>query len=262
LTVDIADFVGPRPTINFKAVEQTTTPVRAYILGHDNDFRTTPQQVTNLIAGVNRIYEQAGMRFVLESAVCLNTSDSWLNLILDTPDADKPKRDAICDICQHANVIELYFVHSIDQGAMALNNYNAQNQVTGIILSPAATITTLAHEIGHSCGLADIYVMDNVHEHSHSDQLQPVSGSISSQRLPNDWGATHPECHFYFPFVDQPALIRKLLMFGRSSEFKGDIPAGDIYGIWYIEPPDGNSAVKSLAPVSLGLHTTRTPVHQ
>ena len=63
LTVDIADFKGPKPKIDFKAVQQTTTSIRAYILGHDNDFRTTPQQVTNLVEGVNRIYEQAGMRF-------------------------------------------------------------------------------------------------------------------------------------------------------------------------------------------------------
>jgi hypothetical protein len=57
-------------------------------------------------------------------------------------------------------------------------------------------------------------------------------------------------------------MIRTLLMYGFTSEFKGDIPRGKIYGIWYTDPPDGDSAVKLLAPVSFGQFSTRNPVHQ
>ena len=261
LTVDIADFEGPKPKIEFKAVEQTTTSVRAYILGYEGDFRTTPQQVTNLIAGVNRIYEQAGMRFVLESVSTREVSSDLLNISFAHPD-DAQKCDAICDLASDTGGLELYFVHSLGEDVAGLNNRNANDEITGIIVPSNVTYVTLAHEIGHSCGLADIYINDSMYEHHYSDRLPPISGPISYSWLPNDWGCTSTEVHYYLPVVDQPMLISNLLMHGHSSQFKADIPSGNIYGIWYIDRGDGDSAVSSRAPVSFGPLTTRNPVHK
>jgi hypothetical protein len=262
LIVDIADFEGPKPKIEFEAVEQTTTSVRAYILGYDNDFRTTPQQVTNLIAGVNRIYEQAGMRFVLETVVSTNVPASWVNVKLRSDDAGALQCNAICNIAQNTGGLELYFVNSFDLPITGINNHNEQDDISGIILLPTVSAVTLAHEIGHSCGLVDIYVTDIIHEHHYTAPLPPVSGSISHSRLPNDWGCTSPEVHYYYLIVDQPMLIRSLLMYGHTDVSKGDIPSGDVYGIWYIDPPDGDSAVAARATVSFNQYTTRNPVHK
>ena len=262
LTVDIADFEGPKPIIEFEAVELTTTLVRAYILGYDNDFRTTPEQVTNLIAGVNRIYEQVGMRFVLESVSTTNVLDTWADIYFRSNDHDEPKCNAICNIAQNTNGLELYFVHSFDSPIAGFNQRNSQDEITGIILPPDVTHITLAHEIGHSCGLRDIYINDSQYDHHNSTLLSPVSGPPNYSRLPKDWGCTSHDIHYYLPIVDQPMLIRDLLMHGHSSQSKADIPLGDIEGIWYTERGNGDSAVLSLAPVSFEHNATRNPVHK
>ena len=263
LTVDIADFEGPKPKIDFKAVEQTTTSVRAFILGYDNDFRTTPQQVTNLIAGVNCIYEQAGMRFVLEAVVSTNVPASWLTLdIGQASGADNQRCDSICNIAHNTTGIELYFVYSLGEDVNGINHHNENDEITGIILSSGVTSVTLAHEIGHSCGLADFYLSDTIYRHSYSATLPSVTGKLRHAWLPNDWGCSSTEVHFYYPFVDQPWIIQKMLMYGRADNYKGDIPLGNVYGVWYIEPPDGDSVMLSLAPISFSQYTTRNPVHK
>ena len=53
-----------------------------------------------------------------------------------------------------------------------------------------------------------------------------------------------------------------MLMYGRADNYKGDIPLGNVYGVWYIEPPDGDSVMLSLAPISFSQYTTRNPVHK
>ena len=261
LTVDIADFEGPKPKIEFKAVEQTTTSVRAYILGYEGDFRTTPEQVTNLIADVNRIYEQAGMRFVLESVSTREVSPDLLNISFAHPD-DVQKCDAICNLASDTGGLELYFVHSLGGEIAGFNNRNADDEITGIVVPSNVTFTTLAHEIGHSCGLWDVYIYDSKYEHHNSPLLSPVSGPISYSRLPRDWGCISPNVHFYLPDVNQPTLISYLLMHGHSSQYKADIPSGNIEGIWYTNPPNGDSAVCLPAPVSFGQNATRNPVHK
>ena len=197
LTVDIADFEGPKPKIEFKAVEQTTTSVRAYILGYEGDFRTTPEQVTNLIAGVNRIYEQAGMQFVLESVSTVEVPPNLLNIPFTHPD-DELKCDIICDYASNTGGLELYFVHSLGDEVAGINNRNANDEITGIIVPPNVTFVTLAHEIGHSCGLVDIYINDSMYEHHYTERLMPVSGPIRYSRLPNDWGCTSQDVHYYY----------------------------------------------------------------
>ena len=158
--------------------------------------------------------------------------------------------------------LELYFVRSFDSPIAGFNQRNAQGEITGIILPPDVTFITLAHEIGHSCGLADIYINDSMYEHHYTERLTPVSGPISYSRLPNDWGCTSQDVHFYYLNVDQQDLISHLLMHGHSSQFKADIPSGNIYGIWYSDSGDGDSAVSSRAPVSFGSLTSRNPVHK
>ena len=244
-------------------MEQTTTSVRAYILGYEGDFRTTPEQVTNLIAGVNRIYEQVGMRFVLDAVEQVPVAlPETLDIVIDQPGGDKVKCNEICNIANNTGGLELYFIHSIDLSIAGFNNRNANDEITGIIVPQNVTFVTLAHEIGHSCGLADIYINDSMYEHHYTERLTPVSGPISYSYLPNDWGCTSQDVHYYFLNIDQPELIAHLLMHGHSSQSKADIPSGNIYGIWYIDPGDGDSAVSSRAPVSFGPLTTRNPVHK
>ena len=208
------------------------------------------------------MYEQAGMRFVLDAVVTTNVPASWLDIEFSSMDGDQSKCDAICDIAKNTGGLELYFVRSFDLHVSAFNHRDANDNVTGIILSTNALVTTVAHEIGHSCGLVDIYINDEMYDHFYTDPLPPVTGALRHAWLPNDWGSTDTDAHYYLPNMNQPKLIQQLLMHGHKSEHKGDIPLGNIYGIWYIDNGDGDSAVSSRAPVSFGPLTTRNPVHK
>ena len=82
LTANIPGYEGGMPSIRFKAVEETTTMVYAYILGNNGDYRTSAVEVTNLIAEVNEIYEQVGMKFELASVINKPVDSGWLTWLL------------------------------------------------------------------------------------------------------------------------------------------------------------------------------------
>ena len=64
--------------IQFLAVEETTTEIRAFILGV---FHIAAADVTNYVATVNHIYELVGMKFTLHSVTSLNVANpDWLNI--------------------------------------------------------------------------------------------------------------------------------------------------------------------------------------
>ena len=107
------------------------------------------------------------------------------------------------------------------QFSSAFNNASLQAFQTsrGIVVGPDANARTIAHEIGHACGLPDIYDED-------SRTSLKVEGMPSKERMPDDWG-------WYPPSVKQADLVRRLLMYGVYSYSKADISYGDIYGLYY-----------------------------
>lgn len=87
---------------------------------------------------------------------------------------------------------------------------------------------TLAHEIGHACGLEDIY--DEKQNLSLSDTMNP---SISS--LQGDWSGGSGRGYYKNAHKE---LVKKLLMFGFTSDTKMDISFDRIYGVrGYLDTP-------------------------
>ena len=120
----------------------------------------------------------------------------------------------------------------------------------------------LATVIFASAVAAILYWLMRRRERQLGKECAIIFAVFGSGLISDDWGSTSPHVSYYHPVVDQPMLIRTLLMYGFTSEFKGDIPCGNIYSIWYIDPPDGDSAVKSLAHVCFDQFATRNPVHR
>lgn len=199
--------------------------------------------VANLISDVNKIYQQVTLSFEIKSLVYTNDAD--LAIINRR---DRQQRRRLCDIAHNTGGVEIYFVQRID------GNVNGMSPSGGVIVTQNISARSLAHELGHACGLSDIYVR-------HKDFGDTVDGLPSRERMPNDWG-------WYPPYVSQADVIRRMLMYGYESPMKIDITYGDVYGLWYyqLKDPQTRRWTKiwnvSLAPVGFGIHGNRHPVSE
>ena len=203
----------------------------------------TAQSVSNHIDGVNQIYSQVCMKFAIHSIS--STNDAYLANVNLT---NSVQWRTLTSIEQNTGMLELYFVPDVRGGATAF--YIPY----GIVIGPDANTRTIAHEIGHACGLPDIYNED-------SRTPLKVEGMPSKERMPDDWG-------WYPPSVKQADLVRRLLMYGEYSNTKADISYGDVYGLYYTNFWNQKTRewerVWQLnnVPVGFGLHGNRNPQSQ
>ena len=252
LEVEIEGYDGPSPFIKFKGVTETVTSVRAWILGDGDHYSRTEAEVRAMFEGVNEIYRQAGMRFVVASVTFTNMPNYMR--IQDDPYFNNIARD-VCNIATGTGGLEFYFVDELKDRQYAACNVHGPNASNlGIIASTNATTTTLGHEIGHSCGLQDIYISDPATTNS-------VTGNISHSRIPDDWG-TNSIIGYYPPALSQATLLQRLLMYGRGHPTKYDLSYGDVYGLYYIPTISGKVWFLNTATVGLARHANRTPTHQ
>ena len=251
LRLEIADYYGPTPTIQAKVVAPSVVDAHIYIVCSTNGHAATEHnRVTELFSGVNDIWRQVGLSFRITGFESV-TNDFWLQL---------PKAYGTwpvgATLVNHTNAvggIECYFVDWIEDA-------NALNYPGGLVVSSNGSFRTVGHELGHACGLKDIY-------ERHSGTSLVVSGAVSRAMLGTEWGS-NSDAGFYAPGTQQANLLKHLLMYGFGNSFKADIPYGDITGLWYDNLWDSTNHVwrkswhLSPAPVGFFLHGNPTPSHQ
>ena len=88
-------------------------------------------------------------------------------------------------------------------------------------------VITFAHEIGHACGLRDIY---NSYKISGSNRYPPIEDIVKEVWVPDDWSGGTEYGHYPADYPHE-RVIRTMLMYGNVSSLAVDIPCGDIYGI-------------------------------
>ena len=110
----------------------------------------------------------------------------------------------------------------------------------------------VAHEIGHTCGLRDIYYV--------YPQIGNIMNEPASERnLPDDWGSTASDLSFY-SHTNQWRIIDGLLMMGNEYRQGMDIPFGSVYGLWYVFDEDWRRAFSfSQAPMGVTTGFNRHP---
>jgi len=89
-------------------------------------------------------------------------------------------------------------------------------------MRPHRSAAVFAHELGHACGLDDIYA-ESIHVE--------LSQMTKSQWATKDWngnGGGGPR--YYAAGLDQRTLINRLLMYGVGAEGHLDFPLGWIHG--------------------------------
>ena len=213
--------------IEFKAfvVEPVSVKTTVWIVGDDDGeyYACDAATVSNMMADVNKIYEQIGVSFYIDS-ISFTNSNRWLNLEKkdDTDErgsgCDLPRRRELVNVTKASGGIELYFIDNIAERKVA------NHDEYGIVLSTNATARVIAHEIGHSFGLADAYPFQKHKPHAHLPE--PL---IREQNAPDDW--SNGEGHRYYrKELSQEGLIWRLLMCGYDEQGGRDLSFGMIYG--------------------------------
>ena len=203
----------------------------------------TAETVSNMVNGVNEMYMQVCMRFIVDSISY--TNDAYLANVHLT---NHVQWTVLSSIEQNTGKLELYFVPILEGGATAFHT------PSGIVVGPSANVRTLSHEIGHACGLPDIYMR-------HRGTAYRVLGAPNKGRMPDDWG-------WYPSTVTHAEVVKRLLMYGYRSDVKADISYGDIYGLHYTN--SWNAATRrwdrvwllDQAPIGVGTHGNRNPMSQ
>ena len=201
---------------------------------------TSALQISNDLEEVNRVFRQVAMSFRLDS--CIYTNDFSLSSIVETNAVQLVDLMSILDCGEGLN---LYFVPRI------IGEGNAFHTDHGIVFSRSFTANDIAHEIGHACGLEDVYDWAEG-----TDAV--IDGEIRESWLPDDWG-------HYRTVSTQDGILKRLLMYGYTTNQGVDITYGDVYGLWYTmeQHPGQKDRSKvwhqSLAPVGFHSHGNRNP---
>lgn len=226
---------------NLAFSDTNTVKLCCWIVGNDSgDAAFTCEGVSNLVQGVNEIYSQVVLTFEIDSMSYANST--YLSDLVYT---NAVQREAICNITNNTGGLELYFIRSLRGRPTAFSGKK------GIVIGPMSNVRTLSHEIGHACGLPDIY-------NFYRGTSLSVSGAPSKMRMINDWG-------WYPSTISHSNIVERLLMYGVRSDVKADISYGDVYGLHYTN--SWNSAIQEWnrvwfldnAPIGFGTHANRSP---
>ena len=261
LEISIGQYPQDRkPFILGSVKPPETVRVTVWVI-HDDSGQvaaTTDQQVMGWLTKVNWVFAQVAMTFVLAGDINHTNRTDWLN-IKGTNQVFASAVDLVNLPKNTSTGIRVIFANSIqnvETNAPPTEGITGLHiQERGIILATGLdsfSATTVAHEIGHACGLVDIYA-------DHPATPLAVTGAISEARVPKDWGGG-----FYPANLTHADLIPRLLMYGQPSINKADIPLGNVYGLWYTF--ENGSTVwhldeGNLAPVGAE-SMNRQPFHQ
>lgn len=224
-------------------------PIALTCIAIDDGADDTPssrEKVEAMMPFVNKVFAQVAMSFEVASFSTITNATLATVLMSDTN-----KIDDICNITNETGGVEVYFVESVESEELAFTIGQT------VIMGSRAGARTLAHELGHVCGLQDIYDW-------HLGTTNVVTGPPSRSRMPDDWG-------WYGDGVSQAAVIRRLLMYGYSvsgNDVRCDISYGDVYGLRRTPSTDPVSGARTnvfkcgMARVGFKRHGNRHPVSE
>lgn len=199
---------------------------RFYIL---DEFGNPPDNLPDSdddLAEINQIWRQAGMEFYWGTTTNIAGQENFNEL--------RNEDDGIWDFCSSLTCTNGIRVLFVDRIIPASGSSNLENAVTlggingvsyGIAIPSDCETQTFSHEIGHACGLADIYL---VAPSSPGNPNPAIWESLDPSDCPSD--GTGPT--FYAASAFKAETIPKLLMFGFGPiEGRGDISRGRIRGV-------------------------------
>ena len=187
-----------------------------YLVAGASGAELTQTQLSEKLLAVNKIYRQVGLHF---SAAPIEVVQNykWSHFGL----AKKDIARAIRDYEHKTDGVEVYFIGDNESVVDYDTRATGRANVDGIIIRSNASGVSLAHEIGHVCGLKDIYIDTN---------CQELHQPLREQWAPSDW-SNGTGCRYYSTMKCPLDLIPLLLMHGVGVENRSDIPLGPIRGL-------------------------------
>ena len=247
LQVDVGDCPGNAPQFTM----QTTAmhEVKIYPCAISRLGREPPAdaaKIAAMIDEVNVVFRQLGVFFSLGAQVENIVNENWsVNAMVN-----RLVRRQIRNEMSGKDGVEVYFV----DGNAVSGEPSGLYDPTGIIIKGSALSTTLAHELGHAFGCADILMNEEGQKVKGTAPIPFFFDSPKRSWIPEDWnngtgGRFYPKDIFY------AELMERFLMFGVETSKGVDIPLGTAYGL----PAEGNakeidvgrSAIMSMSPRSL-----------
>jgi hypothetical protein len=227
--VTVSNSTLPPARLRGRCLEKKTVPVFLHIV-RDNNGQNPAMTVAHfqeLLAGANQIFEQAAIEFQLATNVTYIDHAAWLTI----PTNDNlAVYGALQATSSHTGGIEVYCVNHFDGDHFRGLTWNIQDARAGLTIVSAATARTLAHELGHVCGLDDIYTED---EANGMTTAIPAEWLTHKAWLPNDWCLEAPAGGY--GGATQTEMIERLLMYGLDEagvwERMADIPEGRVFGV-------------------------------
>ena len=201
--------------ILFAVYRSSGVPLDVYVLADDQGANPAAERSAFevMLGQVNSVFSQVAMSFELRSYSIVSNTE-WITV------RDRSTFLDMLDSCPSTNGIPVYVVVDIN---------GPENGLTlpeeGVCIEFQKGYVVLAHELGHMCGLEDVYAT----EFNIGDAGQPVKLSVRDEMArtewqPHDWGRYPVE-------TTQGDLIARLLMNGHTTNSAVDITAGDVYGV-------------------------------
>ena len=219
LRAQIGDCRSRPPEVSAYVVDPMRVKLTVWIVGDDfgTYYPIEESAVSNMVTYANKAFEQLGVSFYIDTISYTNHYD-WLKICDDDGNQDLVERRELVDMTKNSNGLEIYFIDNIGK------KIKANNDLYGIVVSTNWTISTLAHEIGHSFGCADIYPM-----HRDNTSIGLSDNKPEKSHAPDDWN-NGDGCRYYSPDLTQKQLIERMLMCGYETGARKDITAGMVYG--------------------------------
>jgi hypothetical protein len=226
LSVGIRGYRGPPPVFHAGVVEPHVVHIKPYVVATGNGNPILDDaEIASFVPGVNRIFSQVGLRFILDlpSLAVANTN----YLVIRKENGTYPLGLSLLDEGLPFDGVKVFFVESVE-------NADGLHNSRGFILPAAAEEHSMAHELGHACGLEDVLDYVEWRDPPNVKHQYYYEGDVARWRLPHDWGTDFDEGYYSVQWHGD--VLTRLLMCGRrlSPRTNEDIAYGNAHGLVFL----------------------------
>ena len=232
LSAKLGNCVSPPPSFTFRVVTNRTIRLSAWIVSDENNVPARSfGEVREMVKVANDIYAQVGVTFDLGDRIVVTNIPAAYDINWEGNAAGRWSFQQLTDMNSTPDSVECYFVNGIFKvrANKSVRTIGGHNE-SGIVMSTNGTAVTLAHELGHRLGMADIYwqTEDNV----------VLSGFTCWSRCMDDWnggcsGSGSAGARYYPSGTLQRNIVRSMLMDGMkdNASYGVDITYGAVFGL-------------------------------
>ncbi len=218
-------------------LEKKRIPIYLHIV-RDNDGNnaaTTVAAFNTLLGEANQIHEQSAIEFFLatNANVLYTNKTDWLDISTSN---DYEEYGQLQSWSSNTGGIEVYCIYRFDNPSTLGLTWTVADSRGGVTITTNATGLILAHELGHACGLEDIY--DYRMQQGHLTLFN--TNYVQQSWVSHDW-CTNLSMGGYGQ-LPQIQLLRRLLMYGYAIPDAVDISAGPVFGL-NVDAVETNCAV-------------------